>query len=457
MAISDTQKVDYLFKKLGFGTTKTDTNANKLAANESIASPLLLRGDKVWQQAGDIPSVKPSSSSSIVEVYSGSSTVETTEDITATGNRTWKTNLTDWITTEFGSTYLVNVYIHTSGDASNAEDISNKVFVTGSGNNDEWFFDYQSGVLHFIGDNLPNGVNFTGKSVYITGARYIGTFGVGSAAGEDANLGNLTISDTTLSSVNTNDGIIFDPNGSGQVQILGNNAITIPAGTTAQRPAGTTGDLRFNTDTEVLEVYNGTVWENASGDTEVITTIDTFTGDGSTTVFTLSNSTTTNGTIVTSNGVMQEPGTAYTVSGTALTMTEAPDSATTVIVRYTATSYDLGRTVGDSDSSILVDDSSATITSTINNSTVIETTATQSEFTGNVMPAADATYNLGSATIRWDNVYTTDLHLSNMGKPQGNDVDGTTGDWTLQEGDENLFIINNRSGKRYKIMIQEIV
>jgi len=456
MAISDTQKVDYLFKKIGFGTTKTDTNANKLAANESIASPLLLRGDKVWQQAGDIPAVKPSTSSSIVGVYTGATTVECTEDITATGNRTWKTNSTDWIPPEFGSTYLVNVYIHTSGDAANAEDISNKVFVTGSGNNDEWFFDYQSGVLNFIGDNLPNGVNFSGKSVYIAGARYIGTFGVGAAAGEDANLGNLTISDTTISSSN-NDSIILDPNGTGQVEIVGTNAVTIPSGTTAQRPAGTTGDLRFNIDTEVLEVYNGTVWENASGDTEVITTIDSFTGDGSTTAFTLSNSTTTNGTIVTNNGVMQEPGTSYSVSGTTLTMTEAPDSATTVLVRYTASSYDLGRTVGDSDSSILVDDSSATITSTINNSTVIETTATQTEFTGNVMPAADATYNLGSSSIRWDNLYTTDLHLSNMGKDRGNDVDGTQGDWTIQEGDENLYLISNTTGKRYKIMLQEIV
>ena len=42
MAISDTQKLDYLFKKLGFAVTKTDTNANKAAANESIASPLLI-------------------------------------------------------------------------------------------------------------------------------------------------------------------------------------------------------------------------------------------------------------------------------------------------------------------------------------------------------------------------------------------------------------------------------
>ena len=179
MAISDNQKLDYLFKKVGFGASKTDTIFNKLAANESIPSPLLLRGDKVWAEAGSIPAVKPGTTSGVVTLQTA---VEATADITASTNRTWKTGLTDWIPTEFGSTYLVNVYIHTAGDSAGAESLSNKVFTTGSGNNDEWFFDYQSGVLNFIGDNLPNGVNFTGKSVYITGARYTGLFGVGSSS-----------------------------------------------------------------------------------------------------------------------------------------------------------------------------------------------------------------------------------------------------------------------------------
>ena len=178
MAISDNQKIDYLFKKIGYGATKTDTNANKLAANEAIASPLLLRGDKVWAESGNIPGVRPTTSGGVVTVYNA---VECTEDITATGNRTWKTNVTDWITPEFGSTYLVSVYIHDSGDSAGAESLANKVFVTGSGNDDEWFFDYQSGVLNFIGDNLPNGKDFTGKSVYISGAVYSGRFGVGDA------------------------------------------------------------------------------------------------------------------------------------------------------------------------------------------------------------------------------------------------------------------------------------
>ena len=179
MAISDNQKLDYLFKKVGFGATKTDTNSNKLAANESLPSPLLIRGDTIWAESGSIPSIKPSTTTSPVTIQTA---VEATADITASTNRTWKTGVTDWIPTEFGATYLVNVYIHTSGDAAGAESLSNKVFTTGSGNNDEWFFDYQSGVLNFIGTNLPDGVNFSGKSVYISGATYSGTKGTASSS-----------------------------------------------------------------------------------------------------------------------------------------------------------------------------------------------------------------------------------------------------------------------------------
>ena len=69
MAISSDQKLDYLWKKLGYGAAKTDTNAIKKAPNEAISSPLLLRGDKVWQQAGIIPTVLPGSSSGVVTVY----------------------------------------------------------------------------------------------------------------------------------------------------------------------------------------------------------------------------------------------------------------------------------------------------------------------------------------------------------------------------------------------------
>jgi hypothetical protein len=37
------------------------------------------------------------------------------------------------------------------------------------------------------------------------------------------------------------------------------------------------------------------------------------------------------------------------------------------------------------------------------------------------------------------------------------DVDGTNGNWTIQEGLENLYIINNNNGKKFKISLEEII
>jgi hypothetical protein len=75
---------------------------------------------------------------------------------------------------------------------------------------------------------------------------------------------------------------------------------------------------------------------------------------------------------------------------------------------------------------------------------------------GHFIPGANNAYNLGSASLGWANVYTNDLHLSNMNKPEGNDVDGTNGTWTIQEGAENLYIINNNNGKKFKIKLEEV-
>jgi hypothetical protein len=80
-----------------------------------------------------------------------------------------------------------------------------------------------------------------------------------------------------------------------------------------------------------------------------------------------------------------------------------------------------------------------------------------SYFYGNVLPDTNNSRNLGSASVGWANVYTNDLHLSNMNKPEGNDVDGTNGNWTIQEGAENLYIINNNNGKKFKISLEEII
>ena len=75
--------------------------------------------------------------------------------------------------------------------------------------------------------------------------------------------------------------------------------------------------------------------------------------------------------------------------------------------------------------------------------------------TGNMLPDADATRNLGAAGTRWQNVFTADMHFSNVGAG-GNEVDGTEGSWTLQEGKDDIYMINKLSGKKYKINLTEV-
>ena len=73
---------------------------------------------------------------------------------------------------------------------------------------------------------------------------------------------------------------------------------------------------------------------------------------------------------------------------------------------------------------------------------------------GNITPRGNNSFDLGSTSLRWRNIYTNDLHLSNVGHT--NDVDGTWGDWTIQEGESDLFLKNNRSGKKYKFNLTEV-
>jgi hypothetical protein len=61
------------------------------------------------------------------------------------------------------------------------------------------------------------------------------------------------------------------------------------------------------------------------------------------------------------------------------------------------------------------------------------------------LPAVTGTKNLGSATASLGTVYTSDLSLKN-------DI----GDWTIVEGEDDLFLYNNKRGKVYKFMLYEV-
>ena len=73
---------------------------------------------------------------------------------------------------------------------------------------------------------------------------------------------------------------------------------------------------------------------------------------------------------------------------------------------------------------------------------------------GSIVPGSDDSQDLGSTSLRWANIYSADLQLSNEGK--SNDVDGTWGKYTIQEGENDLFLLNRRNGKKYRFMLEEV-
>ncbi len=223
MAISDSAKVDLLWKKVGYGKTKTDTNASKKAPNEGNASDFIIKSSQIWAQSSSIPGTIPGSSSSIVNIYTdaASTTVTTTEDATSSDNRTWKTGTTNWIPPTFGSTYQLKVYSGPTG-LTDAQSNSTQLFETGSGNDDQWFFDYQSGILHFIGTNIPTAIG-TGTSnvIYAVGARYVGTTGIGTdASGSSASFRKADLSAVYAdNTINEGDIIEVADNGDGEYAV----------------------------------------------------------------------------------------------------------------------------------------------------------------------------------------------------------------------------------------------
>ena len=147
------------------------------------------------------------------------------------------------------------------------------------------------------------------------------------------------------------------------------DSIHLPTGTTAQRPTGVAGMIRFNNSTSNLEFYNGSSWQSAQGSFTVIAS-ETFDGDDSTTAFTLSDSQTTASCIVSVNGIVQQPTESYAVSGTTLTFTEAPETGDKIEVRKLTTTTTVSSlsdgatefsTSGDNGAKIIHDETGVTV------------------------------------------------------------------------------------------------
>jgi hypothetical protein len=195
MTISTTWINNYLFKKVGYGVA--DTSLAKSPASESTPSPFLNTASTLWQLSGNIASASAPSllgNSSVVTVYNGAGTIQCVNDITSNvAYQTWTTGLTNWIPTQFGAGYQVQVYAGPPGTA-NPQTLK-LLLPDGSGNNDGWYFDYQAGVLIFADTNVPTAV--AGNVVYVSGARYTGPIGVSNFS-NGLTIGNISITGNTI-------------------------------------------------------------------------------------------------------------------------------------------------------------------------------------------------------------------------------------------------------------------
>jgi len=135
------------------------------------------------------------------------------------------------------------------------------------------------------------------------------------------------------------------------------------------------------------------------------------------------------------------------LSGSTLTV----DSGATITNSGTATGF--GVTLAGSTNNTIVTVTSANALTGEGNLTFNGSVLT---VTGNILPGANNTHDLGSGSYQWRNIYTQDFHLNNTLRDEGNSIDGTKGNWTIQEGDENLFIVNNKTGKKYKFHLTEV-
>jgi len=151
------------------------------------------------------------------------------------------------------------------------------------------------------------------------------------------------------------------------------------------------------------------------------------------------------GTVTTSGSLAVGAGTGIDVAADAISV-DVSDFMTNGVNNRIVTAT--GADAQNAEANLTFDGSTLAVTGAL--------TTTGNTTTDHVLPNTSDTFDLGASGNVWRNVYTGDLHLSNEGKEEGNAIDGTKGNWTIQEGAEHLYILNNKSGKKYRFKLEEM-
>ncbi|UTC29861.1 hypothetical protein BAJUN_02310 [Bajunvirus bajun] len=166
--IQDNEKLDFLWKRLLFGVSKTAKTADKAGSNEIIPAPITVYPESIWADAAAIPAFA-AETPGVVLPYVGANRIAATTDPTSTPNLTWlatttpgdiNTRIGDFIPPTFGSSYAARVFM---GDPNVGP--AARLFPDTTG--EEWVFDYVSGTLIFA-SSIPTSKTATIGSGNVT-------------------------------------------------------------------------------------------------------------------------------------------------------------------------------------------------------------------------------------------------------------------------------------------------
>jgi len=216
----------------------------------------------------------------------------------------------------------------------------------------------------------------------------------------------LVLSGSTVRSNTGNSGFFFQKNGINHLSVLGGAATTL----LAVDGSGATINLILSGAQNTISSNGGTTQFAFAGQ-------NAFSAQGDATSLSL-----VSAAGRTTANVFNTVSTTVNFAGAATTLAIGASAGTTTIAGAATVN---GNTVLGSDTS--------------------KTLEVKALITGSLLPNQDLQYNLGAPTLRWANMYTGDLHLRN-----------DRGDWTIIEEQDFLTITNNKNGKRYKFVLEEI-
>ena len=334
----------------------------------------------------------------------------------------------------------------------------------------------------------------SGKELKINNVVFATSTQLGPSTGTNVGLGSKVTS-SSLTSVGT----LTSLSVSGNADFDGTGYLKLPGGTDAQRPGETNqpaaeaGQLRWNTTNTTFEGYDGNVWGKIGGGAAVSSAApsaanegdlwyDTDDGrmfvyydDGGSSQWVdaspngLPTDLTVDGTLTVDGAstfgsditIAGNPGVRTIEYGDGITAgyflnqvraNRANSNQAIQVNQYWWGSTKVAQLSVRTGDDAVNKDNGYFLFETASAGTVSDRLFIESD--GTVRPGSDASQDLGTASARWANIYSADLQLSNEGSV--NEVDGTWGQYTIQEGEEDLFLINRRSGKKYKFMLQEV-